>query len=117
MVMLDEQRRTGQINKPLEMLLSIAHLLTGGRATPGGTHEKEQRNQVITQNVRNGTRVERSVDPDRDQNIQENVVQNDVGLEHVLELESYLPGTISLMILGETFWIPLKGMNRMKICA
>ena len=54
---LAEQKQAGRINKPLEMLLSIAHLLTGGRATPTGTHEKEWKDQIITQDIQNNVEL------------------------------------------------------------
>ena len=46
---LDEQWQTGRINEPLEVLLSIAHLFTGGRAAPTATHMKEREDQTVTQ--------------------------------------------------------------------
>ena len=40
------------------MLLSIAHLLTGGRAAPTATHIKEQEDKTVTHNVQNDTELE-----------------------------------------------------------
>ena len=84
---LKEQKQSGQLNKPLEMLLSVAHLLSGGRATPSGTHVKEQRNKVIAQDVRDDTRTEGSVGFNGNHDVQRNDKRNDIGLEHVLELD------------------------------
>ena len=48
---LTEQKQTGQITKPLEMLLSIAHLITGGRATPTTTRMKGPEDETNIQHV------------------------------------------------------------------
>ena len=58
---LKEQKRSGQLNKPLEML-SVAHLLSGGRATPSGTHVKNQQNQVDGQDIQNDAKPAKLVD-------------------------------------------------------
>ena len=58
---LAEQKQAGQINKPLEMLLSITHLLTGGRAAPTATHTKEREDKIVTQNVQSDIEPERVV--------------------------------------------------------
>ena len=43
------------------MLISIAYLLTGGRAAPTATHMKEREDQTVTQNVQSNIELERVV--------------------------------------------------------
>ena len=82
---LNEQKQSGQISKPLEMLM--AHLLVGGRATLSGTYEKDQQNQIIPQDVRNDIRTAESIDFNEIRENKRNDKRNDIGLEHVLEFD------------------------------